>query len=324
MVFITQTIINSCGIIQITCGTDRASPRATLRAPLGSSSQTTSPRFLSDHWTRSVYLQRPDLCCGVKKKWGLTGLHSWCGAQWHCSSQVWIIADVVPSFPAETPGVVCHRMGVGPMQPKGQSWDFGIGVSPRALKVQFVAELYLQVFDYVRLTGRMGAHQCEGKLSGSSSRRTSSACRLLTQPSPPAASNTSERERSGCVAPSHLLRSAPALFVPGSSMSTQTRSPEALHVKGMHNHITMVCIVVGLETLSMDECYSPAEIVSVCSEEGSMRALIYRGSVRQVGDDFKTECMCLLWLATGCLWTFKYLLFLYIHMMWKHKRVGLW
>uniref|UniRef100_A0A1A7X5Q0 Tectonin beta-propeller repeat-containing protein 1 n=2 Tax=Iconisemion striatum TaxID=60296 RepID=A0A1A7X5Q0_9TELE len=41
--------------------------------------------------------------------------------------QVWIIADSVPGFPAEIPGVVCHRLGVGPMQPKGLSWDYGIG-----------------------------------------------------------------------------------------------------------------------------------------------------------------------------------------------------
>ncbi|KAM9745169.1 tectonin beta-propeller repeat-containing protein 1 [Menidia menidia] len=41
--------------------------------------------------------------------------------------QVWIIADGVPGFPAETPGAVCHRLGVGPMQPRGQSWDYGIG-----------------------------------------------------------------------------------------------------------------------------------------------------------------------------------------------------
>uniref|UniRef100_A0A3P8RHH5 Tectonin beta-propeller repeat-containing protein 1 n=1 Tax=Astatotilapia calliptera TaxID=8154 RepID=A0A3P8RHH5_ASTCA len=43
--------------------------------------------------------------------------------------QVWIIADGVPGFPAETPGAVCHRTSVGPMQPKGLSWDYGIGVS---------------------------------------------------------------------------------------------------------------------------------------------------------------------------------------------------
>uniref|UniRef100_A0A3Q2NRW5 Tectonin beta-propeller repeat-containing protein 1 n=1 Tax=Fundulus heteroclitus TaxID=8078 RepID=A0A3Q2NRW5_FUNHE len=41
--------------------------------------------------------------------------------------QVWIVADGVPGFPTETPGAVCHRLGVGPMQPKGLSWDYGIG-----------------------------------------------------------------------------------------------------------------------------------------------------------------------------------------------------
>uniref|UniRef100_A0A9J7YG87 Tectonin beta-propeller repeat containing 1 n=1 Tax=Cyprinus carpio carpio TaxID=630221 RepID=A0A9J7YG87_CYPCA len=43
--------------------------------------------------------------------------------------QVWIIADKVPGYPSESSGTVCHRLGVKPMQPKGLSWDFGIGVS---------------------------------------------------------------------------------------------------------------------------------------------------------------------------------------------------
>uniref|UniRef100_A0A7N8Y6C4 Tectonin beta-propeller repeat-containing protein 1 n=1 Tax=Mastacembelus armatus TaxID=205130 RepID=A0A7N8Y6C4_9TELE len=51
------------------------------------------------------------------------------------ANQVWIIAERVPGFPAETPGAVCHRLGVGPMQPKGQYWDYGIGVSPFSLKL---------------------------------------------------------------------------------------------------------------------------------------------------------------------------------------------
>ncbi|MEQ2204883.1 hypothetical protein XENOCAPTIV_020347, partial [Xenoophorus captivus] len=42
---------------------------------------------------------------------------------------VWIVADGVPGFPTETPGAICHRLSVGPMQPKGLSWDYGIGVS---------------------------------------------------------------------------------------------------------------------------------------------------------------------------------------------------
>ncbi|XP_020793345.2 tectonin beta-propeller repeat-containing protein 1 [Boleophthalmus pectinirostris] len=41
--------------------------------------------------------------------------------------QVWTIAEGVPGFPMESPGAICHRVGVGPMQPKGHSWDFGIG-----------------------------------------------------------------------------------------------------------------------------------------------------------------------------------------------------
>ncbi|KAG9264374.1 tectonin beta-propeller repeat-containing protein 1-like [Astyanax mexicanus] len=41
--------------------------------------------------------------------------------------QVWIIADKVPGYPTESSGTVCHRLGVRPMQPKGLSWDFGIG-----------------------------------------------------------------------------------------------------------------------------------------------------------------------------------------------------
>ncbi|KAL2101174.1 hypothetical protein ACEWY4_002935 [Coilia grayii] len=41
--------------------------------------------------------------------------------------QVWIIAERVPGCPSEGAGVVCHRAGVQPMLPKGQSWEFGIG-----------------------------------------------------------------------------------------------------------------------------------------------------------------------------------------------------
>ncbi|KAK2915914.1 hypothetical protein Q8A67_000288 [Cirrhinus molitorella] len=41
--------------------------------------------------------------------------------------QVWIIADKVSGYPSESSGTVCHRLGVKPMQPKGLSWDLGIG-----------------------------------------------------------------------------------------------------------------------------------------------------------------------------------------------------
>uniref|UniRef100_A0A8C1ZHY8 Tectonin beta-propeller repeat containing 1b n=1 Tax=Cyprinus carpio TaxID=7962 RepID=A0A8C1ZHY8_CYPCA len=49
--------------------------------------------------------------------------------------QVWIIADKVPGYPSESSGTVCHRLGVKPMQPKGLSWDFGIGVSFSTLRL---------------------------------------------------------------------------------------------------------------------------------------------------------------------------------------------
>lgn len=39
------------------------------------------------------------------------------------------MAESIPGFPAETPGAVCHRLGLGPLQPRGQSWDYGVGVS---------------------------------------------------------------------------------------------------------------------------------------------------------------------------------------------------
>ncbi|XP_067285521.1 tectonin beta-propeller repeat-containing protein 1 [Pseudorasbora parva] len=41
--------------------------------------------------------------------------------------QVWIIADKVQGSHSLSCGTVCRRMGVLPMEPKGQSWDYGIG-----------------------------------------------------------------------------------------------------------------------------------------------------------------------------------------------------
>uniref|UniRef100_A0A8D0D2E9 Tectonin beta-propeller repeat-containing protein 1 n=1 Tax=Sander lucioperca TaxID=283035 RepID=A0A8D0D2E9_SANLU len=41
--------------------------------------------------------------------------------------QVWIIADKVQGSQSLSCGTVCHRLGVQPMEPKGQSWDYGIG-----------------------------------------------------------------------------------------------------------------------------------------------------------------------------------------------------
>lgn len=41
--------------------------------------------------------------------------------------QVWIIADKVQGSHSLSCGTVCHRVGVQPMEPKGHSWDYGIG-----------------------------------------------------------------------------------------------------------------------------------------------------------------------------------------------------
>ncbi|XP_053269232.1 tectonin beta-propeller repeat-containing protein 1 isoform X1 [Pleuronectes platessa] len=41
--------------------------------------------------------------------------------------QVWIIADKVQGSHGLSCGTVCHRLEVEPMDPKGQSWDYGIG-----------------------------------------------------------------------------------------------------------------------------------------------------------------------------------------------------
>ncbi|XP_064009820.1 tectonin beta-propeller repeat-containing protein 1 isoform X2 [Pogoniulus pusillus] len=41
--------------------------------------------------------------------------------------QVWVIADKVQGSHSLSCGTVCHRIGVQPMEPKGLSWDYGIG-----------------------------------------------------------------------------------------------------------------------------------------------------------------------------------------------------
>uniref|UniRef100_A0A8C0KTQ3 Tectonin beta-propeller repeat-containing protein 1 n=1 Tax=Canis lupus dingo TaxID=286419 RepID=A0A8C0KTQ3_CANLU len=43
--------------------------------------------------------------------------------------QVWVIANKVQGSHGLSRGTVCHRTGVQPREPKGQGWDYGIGVS---------------------------------------------------------------------------------------------------------------------------------------------------------------------------------------------------
>lgn len=45
--------------------------------------------------------------------------------------QVWVIANKVQGSHSLSRGTVCHRTGVRPLEPKGQGWDYGIGVSGR-------------------------------------------------------------------------------------------------------------------------------------------------------------------------------------------------
>ena len=43
--------------------------------------------------------------------------------------QVWVIADKVQGSHSLSRGTVCRRTGVQSLEPKGQGWDYGIGVS---------------------------------------------------------------------------------------------------------------------------------------------------------------------------------------------------
>lgn len=56
--------------------------------------------------------------------------------------QVWIIADKVQGSQSLSHGTVCHRLGVQPLTPKGQSWDYGIGVRHQ----RFLPDVSLSTF----------------------------------------------------------------------------------------------------------------------------------------------------------------------------------
>lgn len=115
-----------------------------------------------------------------------------------------------------------------------------------------------------RPPGRMGAHQCERELSrGSSCPPACCCCCTLPQPrSPTKASDSSERERHGCVVVlSHHLFQLSSLFVPGSASVSSDHSHRllSLHVKGMHNNSAEFRLY--LTAGSMDECYSLTGII---------------------------------------------------------------
>lgn len=53
--------------------------------------------------------------------------------------QVWVIANKVQGSHGLSRGTVCRRTGVQPREPKGQGWDYGIGVSALAIWACFIA-----------------------------------------------------------------------------------------------------------------------------------------------------------------------------------------
>lgn len=55
--------------------------------------------------------------------------------------QVWVIANKVQGSRSLSRGTVCRRTGVQPHEPKGQGWDYGIGVSRAGLRAASLAVL---------------------------------------------------------------------------------------------------------------------------------------------------------------------------------------
>lgn len=78
--------------------------------------------------------QRAEVRSGVRD-WGPLGSHSGHPAAVPMVPpsgsvfQVWVIANKVQGSRSLSRGTVCHRTGVQPLEPKGQGWDYGIGVS---------------------------------------------------------------------------------------------------------------------------------------------------------------------------------------------------
>lgn len=134
---------------------------------------------------------------------------------------------------------------------------------------------------FLCFSGRVGTRHCEGEFSrGSSHPPPPSGC-PPTQPTAPAASDTSQRERCGRVAssrPQICLCLDP--FVSPRTIPTTL----SLRVKGTHNHTTefIQCILVRFDTWSMDECYSLACFPG--RYHASMQWWLHRkGSTRVVG-----------------------------------------
>lgn len=73
--------------------------------------------------------------------------------------QVWVIANKVQGSHSLSRGTVCHRTGVQPHEPKGQGWDYGIGVS-RAGKGGCAGREYVVTLCVLRASGALLAGTC--------------------------------------------------------------------------------------------------------------------------------------------------------------------
>lgn len=127
------------------------------------------------------------------------------------------------------------------------------------------------------LPGRMGAHQCEGELSRGSSCPPPSTCWT------PATSDTGERDRRGCVAPTHLLLPCPGpvcawIYIRPLRPLQQALIPSFSGDAQSHHwvpivHFGWIRLLIGGWML-LSGLFALAEIMPVCShdktEQGSI------------------------------------------------------
>lgn len=71
----------------------------------------------------------PGFCSGLPAAVSMVPLQRWGRAFSGSAFQVWVIANKVQGSHSLSRGTVCRRTGVQPLEPKGQGWDYGIGVS---------------------------------------------------------------------------------------------------------------------------------------------------------------------------------------------------
>lgn len=80
---------------------------------------------------------------------------------------MWIIANKVQGSHSLSRGTVCHRLGVQPLTPKGQSWDYGIGVRHWSFLPDVSlcpCEFWFVLQESFWISGWMGSHHGEREL----------------------------------------------------------------------------------------------------------------------------------------------------------------